>query len=68
MDKYTIVYSNTLGASDTEHIASLEAKVKLLMKEQWQPLGSVVISFNDNGTIMRMYQTMVRHRILEHTR
>ena len=68
MDTYKIVSSDSLGQSHTEHIKNLEAKVKLLMEEQWQPLGSIVISFNDAGHIMEMYQTMVRYRILEYGR
>jgi hypothetical protein len=60
MSSYKIVYSDYMGCEDREQIKNLEEKVKNLLAEGWSCIGGVVISFTDQGYMMRMYQTMVK--------
>jgi hypothetical protein len=59
MSSYKIVYSDNMGSFDYEQIKNLEEKVKNLLAEGWSCIGAVV-SFDDKGNMIRMYQTMVK--------
>ena len=60
MSSYKIVYSDNMGSDDFEQIKNLEEKVKKLLAEGWSCIGGAVLCFNDQGHILRMYQTMVK--------
>jgi hypothetical protein len=60
MSSYKIVYSDNMGSFDYEQIKNLEEKVKNLLAEGWSCIGGVVLSFNQRGHSMRLYQTMVK--------
>ena len=60
MSSYKIVYSDNMGSLDYEQIKNLEEKVNKMLNEGWSCIGGVVISFTDQGHMMRMYQTMVK--------
>jgi vacuolar-type H+-ATPase subunit E/Vma4 len=60
MSSYKIVYSDSMGSYDFEQIKNLEEKVKNLLGQGWSCIGGVVISFTDQGHMVRMYQTMVK--------
>ena len=60
MSSYKIVYSDNMGSFDYEQIKNLEEKVKNLLAEGWSCIGAVVVSFDDKGNMIRMYQTMVK--------
>jgi len=49
-----------MGSYDHEQIQNLERTVTKLLAEGWSCIGGVVVCFNDNGSIIRMYQTMVK--------
>jgi hypothetical protein len=63
MSSYKIVYSDNMGSYDYEQIKNLEEKVNNLLAGGWSCIGSVVISFNDQGHMIRMYQTMVKVQV-----
>ena len=60
MSSYRIVYSDNMGNCDTEQIKNLTDKVNNLLLQGWSCIGGVVISFTDQGNMMRMYQTMIK--------
>jgi hypothetical protein len=60
MSSYKIVYSDNMGSYDYDQIKNLEEKVNRMLKEGWSCIGGVVVSFTEEGNIMRMYQTMVK--------
>ena len=60
MSSYKIVYSDNVGDREEEQVKELEEKVKNLLAEGWSCIGGVVLSFNQRGHSMRLYQTMVK--------
>ena len=62
MQSYKLVYADC-GTTDDYIVKDLEKKVNALLDQGWTCLGGVVISFNDNGHIIRMYQTMLKNEL-----
>jgi len=67
MSSYKIVDSDNtrdyMGNTDADKIKNFEEKVKNFLAEGWSCIGGVVITFNSEGHIMRMYQTMVKLQV-----
>lgn len=62
MNSYKIIYSeNYHPYTKDAHIKNLEEKVTKLLAEGYTCIGGVVISFNGDGTLVTMYQTMVKN-------
>jgi len=60
MSSYKIVGTDISSCNDNEYIKNLEQKVNKLLAEGWSCIGGVVMCFNDQANIIRMYQTMVK--------
>lgn len=59
MQSYKLVHAYP-GTSDDYIVKDIEIKVNVLLNQGWSCLGSPVITFNDSGHIVIMYQAMIK--------